>query len=203
MKIYLSGPITNNPIAQQLFADAESRYSAIGDVINPLKVNHPDTDWLTAMRIDIPLLISCDTIVMLDGWKHSRGATLEHHIAITLGLQCIYDSPFHVHDYILNIIEQETGVTIDMIRSQSRKQIIVFARHIAAYLIHQYSNYTLKHIGMILNRDHSSVHFAIRNVDNMLTYRNALHDLFDLVSNKLETIKPKLCTTTSTCCVES
>jgi chromosomal replication initiation ATPase DnaA len=108
-----------------------------------------------------------------------------------------------LHDYILNIIELETGVTIDMIRSQSRKQIIVFARHIAAYLIHQYSNYTLKHIGMILNRDHSSVHFAIRNVDNMLTYRNALHDLFDLVSNKLETIKPKLCTTTSTCCVES
>jgi hypothetical protein len=95
-KIYLSGPITNNPIAHQLFADAESRYSAMGDVINPLKVNHPDSDWLTAMRIDIPLLISCDTIVMLDGWKHSRGATLEHHIAITLGLQCIYDSPYHV-----------------------------------------------------------------------------------------------------------
>jgi len=55
---------------------------------------------------------------------------------------------------------------------------------------------------MIINRDHSSVHFAIRNVDNMLTYRNALHDLYNLISNKLETIKPKLCTTTSTYYVE-
>jgi hypothetical protein len=33
--------------------------------------------------------VTCDAIQLLPGWENSRGATLEHHIAVALGLQII------------------------------------------------------------------------------------------------------------------
>lgn len=39
---------------------------------------------------DIHELIFCSHIYMLRGWKRSKGARLEHHIAKVLGMKIIY-----------------------------------------------------------------------------------------------------------------
>lgn len=60
-------------------------------VINPAEINpDPAAGWQQCMRADIRELVTCDEIVMLQGWENSKGATLEHHIAQTLGLKVIY-----------------------------------------------------------------------------------------------------------------
>ncbi len=60
-------------------------------VINPAEINpDPAAGWQQCMREDIRELVTCDEIVMLQGWENSKGATLEHHIAKTLGLKVIY-----------------------------------------------------------------------------------------------------------------
>ena len=45
------------------------------------------------MKNDINQLMTCDSLVLLDGWQKSRGAKLEHHIARNLGLTITY--PFN------------------------------------------------------------------------------------------------------------
>jgi hypothetical protein len=59
------------------------------DVVNPAEIN-PDHNmpWLECMRRDIAELVTCYAIYLLKGWTKSKGATLEHHIADRLGLEC-------------------------------------------------------------------------------------------------------------------
>jgi hypothetical protein len=68
-----------------------ARLRALGhQVINPAEIN-PDKgmSWTDCMRSDIAELVKCDAIRLLPGWEHSKGATLEEHIAERLGLQII------------------------------------------------------------------------------------------------------------------
>lgn len=87
--IYISGPMTGLPALNRPAFDAESsRLRALGyTVVNPAEVElHAGATWHDYMRADIPLLCKCDAIVMLDGWTASRGAVIEHRIAIELGM---------------------------------------------------------------------------------------------------------------------
>lgn len=82
MKIYLSGPITNNPNYQAQFAEAADRVRALGhEPINPVNLQFV-LDPLTTthaeyMALCLPLLGICQGIYMLDGWQSSDGATQE------------------------------------------------------------------------------------------------------------------------------
>lgn len=89
LKIYVAGPMSGLPAfnfpafhayAAQLRADG-------WHVVNPAEIN-PDSalPWAECMRRDIAALVTCDAIHLLSGWRASKGATLEHHIAERLGL---------------------------------------------------------------------------------------------------------------------
>lgn len=75
------------------FAAEAARLLALGyQVENPADVVLPDgATWADFMRADIPRLLACTHIRMLDGWTMSKGARLEHHIAISLGLEVLTD----------------------------------------------------------------------------------------------------------------
>ena len=93
-KVYISGPITGMPEENKpAFAAEAARLLALGyQVENPADVVLPDgATWADFMRADIPRLLACTHIRMLDGWTMSRGARLEHHIAISLGLEVLTD----------------------------------------------------------------------------------------------------------------
>lgn len=89
MKLYLAGPMSNLPEWNfPAFHAAAAALRADGhEVINPAELN-PDTtmEWHQCMRVDIAALVTCEGIALLPGWRNSKGATLEEHIADRLGM---------------------------------------------------------------------------------------------------------------------
>ena len=104
--VYLSGQITGLHLveAKGNFERAEmeaikSFGSVIGTherlrIVNPMKIDHnPSAEWEDYMEKDIAQLLRCRGIYMLNNWKFSKGARIEHAIAVELGLPVIYQLP--------------------------------------------------------------------------------------------------------------
>lgn len=95
MRVYLSGPISGlDPVkSRALFDAAERELLANGHtVVNPWRLDDesgPLPSWADYMKRDIPILLGCDGIMMLDGWQQSEGAKLEYHIARSLGIAAV------------------------------------------------------------------------------------------------------------------
>lgn len=91
MKIYISGPITGRDIdeVREHFAKAQLRIEELGhEAVNPFDNGLDEThSWKQHMIRNIALLLmQCDAICLLDGWRESRGARIEHNIATELNL---------------------------------------------------------------------------------------------------------------------
>jgi hypothetical protein len=88
-RLYLAGPMTGLPEFNFPAFHAEAkRLRSLGfDVVNPAEVNADTTmSWSACMKKDIPELLTCDGVALLDGWAKSKGATLERHVAMEVGL---------------------------------------------------------------------------------------------------------------------
>ena len=93
MRIYVAGPMTGHPeLNSPAFHAAAAELRALGHhVENPAEINaDPTAKWLDCMRADIARLVTCDAVHMQPGWEKSRGANVEHGLAVGLGLQVIY-----------------------------------------------------------------------------------------------------------------
>ena len=91
-KIYIAGKVSGEPGGQVFikFMAAEQRLKMQGWVcVNPIRFCGSEWPWLDCMRVCITHLMECDAIYMLKDWKHSRGALLEHFIALKLGMRII------------------------------------------------------------------------------------------------------------------
>lgn len=88
MKVYISGPITGKEDYEKVFYGAQNRLERLGlQVVNPADPSlGTEENWEAYMRRDIRLLLDCDAIYMLDGWKQSRGAIIEHNLASDLNM---------------------------------------------------------------------------------------------------------------------
>lgn len=92
-KIYISGKITGiENEAAALFEKAEKELKVKGfQTVNPVTLNHQhDKSWHSYMKEDVKALCDCDTIYMLSNWTDSKGAIIEHAIAMYLGLKVQY-----------------------------------------------------------------------------------------------------------------
>jgi hypothetical protein len=185
MKAYLSGPISGNPLSQRIFEMAEEKYAKMGyKVINPHRVCSPGADWHTCMRNDIIELMQCNTIIMLDGWKHSRGALLEHYIALNLDMQIIYDCDEIVPDYsgiIAASIFEATGCTFKQLKSLSRKREYVDARKLFFYFMKANTKLSLNGIGSYIGRKHSDVVHGLKSCRALLETDKVFREKFEKV----------------------
>lgn len=100
MKIYIAGKITGDPDYKKKFADAETALVRKGhSVMNPAWQNEgKEFNYADYMLVSEAMQKICNAIVLLDDWKESEGATLEHHRAILRG-QKIFHSVKDVPDY--------------------------------------------------------------------------------------------------------
>ncbi len=98
MKIYVAGPMTGIPKKNfPAFARAAKALRKLGhEVVNPaeLDADEPKSTWEDCLRRDIRQLVTCNTVVTLDGYEDSRGARLETYIARALSM-----SIFHISEY--------------------------------------------------------------------------------------------------------
>lgn len=102
-RIYISGPIslgggaTKEAIEANLLrfsAHAEALRADGHHVENPADNKAPDDPtWENWMRLAITQLVTCDTILMLNGWAKSSGAVSELMVARMLGMAVKFEEP--------------------------------------------------------------------------------------------------------------
>jgi hypothetical protein len=94
VRAYISGPMSGLPDFNHpaFHACAERLRTAGFDVVNPAEINPvPIVPRAECMRRDIEALLTCDVIVMLQGWEKSRGAVLEMMVATEVGIHPLCD----------------------------------------------------------------------------------------------------------------
>mgnify|MGYP003314929645 CR=1 FL=1 len=134
-KIYISGKITDNANYKADFEAAELALKIAGfQPVNPAEEHLPDgATWADYMRHDIKLLCDCDAIYMLNGWRESAGAKIEHKLARDLGIEIIleikkpaYNAEYRRAQYMKK--REETLIKQKKYDDQHREQINKKAR---------------------------------------------------------------------------
>ena len=95
-------------------------------------------------------------------------------------------------DYLQKIASEHYNISLEDLKSKTRKKEVVIARHVAMYLAKQYTNHSLKSIGQYCGgRDHSTVIHALQAVNDMLTtvprFKSSLEELKRKIKLKLPT----------------
>jgi len=96
-EVYISGPITGFAEHNaRAFHAAEKLLLEQGYIpVSPLSLpesggQHPH-EWY--IRRDIPVMLGCSGVYMLEGWSRSEGASIEHRVAKAAGLKIRYELP--------------------------------------------------------------------------------------------------------------
>jgi hypothetical protein len=95
MKVYISGKISGTSLSEtrKRFASVAKAMKRLGyEPVNPLENGLSEHDtWEAQIAKDIADLLQCKAIYMLQGWQDSKGARIEHYIAIEIGLPIMYE----------------------------------------------------------------------------------------------------------------
>lgn len=93
MRLYVAGPMTG--IKELNYPEFLRVEALLGDkgyqVLNPARIDEmygsdPNRDWRGYMRLALRMAVHADGVATLAGWTHSRGASLEVHVARRLEL---------------------------------------------------------------------------------------------------------------------
>lgn len=118
---YISGPMTGIDLFNYpAFFEAEQTLDALGfNSINPARLDREkgideDMVWHDFLKRDMQIITQeADGMAFLDGWRNSRGATLEGYVAQQAGLELVELLPvvhpeLGVVDYTLESVESVT-----------------------------------------------------------------------------------------------
>jgi hypothetical protein len=90
MTTYIAGPMSglpefNHPMFHRVAKHLRDRGV---EVRNPAEVDGGSMGkpWEFYMRLALRSLLECDSVVLLPGWRNSRGAVIEERIARELGM---------------------------------------------------------------------------------------------------------------------
>jgi chromosomal replication initiator protein len=87
---------------------------------------------------------------------------------------------------IRDLIGRQFRVSVEDLRSRSRKRSVTFPRQIAMYLTRKYTDKSLADIGSMYNRDHSTVLYAIKAITKDMSQRTAVREQVELLCAKLK-----------------
>ncbi len=90
----MSGKITGDPNYREKFEKGVAHFEAMdwprSEIVNP--VDHcPETwSWWRCMGTCLRLLVGCEFVGMLPDWRESRGARIEHAVAMAMRKWIVY-----------------------------------------------------------------------------------------------------------------
>ncbi len=95
--VYVAGPMTGVEAFNRPTFHATTRAirSQGYEVVNPAEFDEADPippggrAWDEYIRRDLAALLGCNTVAVLPGWRKSRGAALEVHVARALGMAVV------------------------------------------------------------------------------------------------------------------
>ena len=88
-RVYIAGPITGVDGYEESFNKAAADLEALGfEAVNPIAPGPVEgADYKYYIDRGLRMLMECDAIYMLRGWRKSKGATLESFYAMICGLE--------------------------------------------------------------------------------------------------------------------
>lgn len=89
-KMYISGKMKGLDNFRSLFAEVEEEFKNQYEIVNPCHIHHKSPKWEDRILYDLNVIMDCDTIYMLNNWKDSNGAQVEHYFAQGMGKKIIY-----------------------------------------------------------------------------------------------------------------
>ena len=78
---------------------------------------------------------------------------------------------------IIELVSQQTGITIDEMICHIRKSEYVKARYLAFVMLYRYCDISLSNIGKLFDRDHTTVIHGIREFENRCVHDESLRAL--------------------------
>ena len=92
MRVYIAGPMSGiKDMNFPAFHAAAAELRAMGhEVVSPAELNpDPGKPWAECMKVDIAQLVTCEAVILLDGWAKSRGALIECRLAQKLKIRVL------------------------------------------------------------------------------------------------------------------
>ncbi len=87
---------------------------------------------------------------------------------------------------IRDLVGCQYNVSVEDLKSRSRKRSISFPRQIAMYLTRKHTDQSLADIGALYNRDHSTVLHAVKVITRDRSTKNGVREQIDILSRKLK-----------------
>lgn len=97
-------------------------------------------------------------------------------------MMSVDSSPKVIIEKIFNSVSNKYGINENEIKSKSRRREITTARHVVIYFIRKYTNYSLKQIGNLFGRDHTTILSSIEVTEE----RISTEPLFERDINELD-----------------
>jgi chromosomal replication initiator protein len=89
-------------------------------------------------------------------------------------------------ELIRDFIAHQFKVSIQDMRSKSRKKMIAFPRQVSMYLARKYTEQGLAEIGKAFNRDHSTVLHSVRVISDAISRNGSIRGQVKLLAEKLK-----------------
>ncbi len=127
-------------------------------------------------------------VVSLAAQMALTGKEIDINLAKTVVSQYINKAANEVNvDFILAIVSESFEISVDQLKSKSRKRDIVIGRQVAMYLAKKYTDVSLKELGKIFGgRDHSTVIYSINTMDDLLETDDKLSSKVDLLVKQIK-----------------
>ena len=95
-RVYIAGKVTGLP-----WQEVEDKFRSAAGIVRhhgavaivPIHYCKLEWSWHQCMRVCLPLLLSCDRIMLLPDWKQSRGAKIEFLVALAAGIPILKYKP--------------------------------------------------------------------------------------------------------------
>ncbi len=87
---------------------------------------------------------------------------------------------------IRDLVGCQYNVSVEDLKSRSRKRSVSFPRQVAMYLTRKYTDHSLADIGALYNRDHSTVLHAVKVITRDRSRKNSIREQIDILSRKLK-----------------
>lgn len=88
-------------------------------------------------------------------------------------------------EYIQQLVAEHFNVSIDKINGKTRKHSVVVARQLSMYLAKNLTNQSLKAIGSKFGKDHSTVIYSCKMIENMLDTNNMFKGEVEGIQKKI------------------
>ena len=101
-------------------------------------------------------------------------------------IECYKNRKKKINEYfIINEVCEYYGISFDEIMSKSRLSILVEARSVCYYILRHSFNLQLYKIAKIFNKNHATVMFGIRRLEDLMKYEKVLQIKFENICQKI------------------